>query len=86
MRLLEIALRSSDEVLRREAMRHAVELSRSFRIKFPHEASLLICRKCMTPYRFESASRIRVRRGRAGLTVVLTCGACGSVRRIPVRP
>ncbi|MEM0481300.1 MAG: ribonuclease P [Nitrososphaerota archaeon] len=85
LRLLEIALSTADEALRREAMAHAVELSRSFRVRIPRRLSLLICRKCMTPYRFD-VSRVRVRRGRAGLTVTVTCGSCGAVRRIPLKP
>lgn len=85
LRLLELALSTNDEELRSEAMAHAVRLSRSFRVKIPRRLSLLICRKCMTPYRFD-ASRVRVRRGRAGLTVLVKCGSCGAVRRIPVKP
>lgn len=86
IRLLELALSTSDEVLKREAVSHAFELSKGFRVRIPRKYSLLICRKCLTPYRFEGVSRVRVRRGRGGKAVVVSCGVCGSVRRIPFRP
>jgi len=85
LRLIELALTTDDDVLKREALAQAVEMSRSFRVRIPRRLSLMICRKCMTVYRFDG-SRVRVRRGRAGLMIVLTCGNCGSVRRIPVKP
>lgn len=86
LRLLEIAARESDTVLKKEAMSHAVELSRSLRIKIPRDVGLLFCRRCLTPYSIKELSRVRVRRGRAGLVLVVTCGICGSVRRLPLRP
>ncbi|GEM_PF-984504 len=83
IRLLEQALSTNDEVLRGEAFLHALELSRSFRVRIPRRYGLMFCKKCLTPYRLEGA--VRVRRGRAGLTVVVTCRACGAVRRIPLK-
>ncbi len=83
-RLLELASSTEVEELRRAAVVHAVELARGFRIRIPRSYGLVFCRRCLSPYSFVAGSRVRVRRGRAGRTVVVTCGGCGAVRRIPV--
>lgn len=84
LRLLELASQIGPEELRRASVRHAVELAKGFRIRIPRIRGLVFCRRCLAPYSFSAGSRVRVRRGRAGRTVVITCGNCGAVRRIPV--
>lgn len=84
LRLLELASSTGVEALRRAAVAHAVELARGFRVRIPRSYGLVFCRRCLAPYSFTAGSRVRVRRGRAGRTVVVTCGVCGAVRRIPV--
>ncbi|MCS6788120.1 MAG: ribonuclease P Rpr2/Rpp21/SNM1 subunit [Aigarchaeota archaeon] len=82
-RLMELALHTDDEVLRRAAVRHAVELCRRTRTKMPKRYSRLVCKRCLSLYRFTEGSRFRVRRGRTRC-VVITCGSCGAVNRIPI--
>jgi len=51
----------------------------------PRAYAKLICRKCLSLYKFSGGSRFRVRSGR-GKRVVVTCGRCGALNRIPVEP
>ncbi|MCS7117905.1 MAG: hypothetical protein NZ957_03865 [Thaumarchaeota archaeon] len=83
-RLMELALRTEDGVLRRAAVRHAVELCRRTRTRMPRRYSRLICRKCLSLYKFSEGSRFRVKRGRTKGVVVI-CGNCGAVNRVPLR-
>ncbi len=83
VRLMELAVSTDDEVLRGAAVRHAVVLCRRTRTRMPRAYAELICRRCLSLYRFSEGSRFRVRSGR-GKRVVVTCGRCGSLNRIPV--
>ena len=85
VRLMELALNTDDEVLRDAAVRHAVILCRRTRTRMPRAYAKLICRRCLSLYRFSEGSRFRVRSGR-GKRVVVTCGRCGALNRIPVEP
>jgi len=82
-RLMELAMKTEDEVLRDAAVRHAVALCRRTRTRMPGPYAKLICRRCLSLYRFSEGSRFRVRSGR-GKRVVVTCGRCGAINRIPV--
>jgi RNase P subunit RPR2 len=85
VRLMELALSTDDEVLRDAAVRHAVILCGRTRTRMPRAYAKLICRRCLSLYRFSGGSRFRVRSGR-GKRVVVTCGRCGALNRIPVEP
>ncbi len=82
-RLMKLAIETDDEVLRDAAVRHAVALCRRTRTRMPRPYAKLICRRCLSLYRFSEGSRFRVRSGR-GKRVVVTCGRCGALNRIPV--
>lgn len=82
-RLMRLAMSTDDEVLRRSAVRHAVALCRRTRTKMPKRYSRLICRRCLSLYKFSGGSRFRVKRGRTR-GVVITCGNCRSINRIPI--
>ncbi len=83
-RLFNLALSSEDEQLKRSAIRHAVALSRSVRVRIPKKYSLLICRKCFSLLSSPKSARIRVRRNRNWL-IVIRCLTCGAVKRIPLK-
>ncbi len=85
VRLMELALSTEDEVLREAAVRHAVTLCRRTRTRMPRPYARLICRRCLSLYRFSEGSRFRVRAGR-GKRVVVTCGKCGAGNRVPIEP
>jgi RNase P subunit RPR2 len=83
-RLFNLALSSEDELLKRSAIRHAVALSRSVRVKIPKKYSLFICRKCLSLLSSSKSARIRVRKNR-NWQMVIRCLTCGSVKRIPLK-
>jgi RNase P subunit RPR2 len=83
-RLFNLALSSDDEQLKRSAIRHAVMLSRSTRVRIPKKYSLFICRKCFSLLSSPKSARIRVRKNRNWL-IVIRCLTCGAVKRIPLK-
>jgi len=83
-RLLNLALRTEDDQLKRSAVKHAVMLSRSVRLKIPRKYSLFICRKCFSLLSTSKNARIRVRRNRNRL-IVIKCLSCGASKRIPIK-
>jgi RNase P subunit RPR2 len=83
-RLFKLALSSEDELLKRSAIRHAVALSRSVRVRMPKKYSLFICRKCLSLLSSPNSARIRVRKNR-NWQIVVRCFTCGAVKRIPLK-
>ncbi len=83
-RLLNLALSSEDEQLKRSATKHAVMLSRSVRLRIPRKYSLFICRKCFSLLSSSKSARIRVKKNRNWL-MVIRCLTCGAVKRIPLK-
>jgi len=83
-RLMEFAKRHAAErpELAREAGRLILRICRKARIRLPAAYKRLICRKCGMLFYVPGSFRVRVR-SRRSTHVVITCAACGHVKRIP---
>lgn len=52
--------------------RPSIGLAKGLWIRIPRIRGLVFCRRCLAPYSISAGSRVRVRRDRAGRTVVVT--------------
>lgn len=82
-RLFRIAFSTRDVQLKKSAVKQAILLSRSTRVKLPRKYSLFICRKCLSLLSSSDAARIRIRKNRNWL-IVIKCLSCGTIKRIPL--
>lgn len=62
----------------------ARRISMRKRVRMPHAARSMRCRRCKSLSVPGSTARVRV--GRSGIRAVrITCAACGTTRRVPLR-
>lgn len=83
-RLFNIALKTNDEYLKKSAIKHAIQLSRWTRVKFPRKYSLLLCGRCLSLLSSVDTARVRVRRDR-NWQVIIRCIRCGEIKRVPLK-
>ncbi|MEM3906321.1 MAG: hypothetical protein QXZ17_05570 [Nitrososphaerota archaeon] len=82
-RLFSLALNTDDTRLKKSAVKQAIQLSRSTRVKISRRYSLFICRKCLSVLSSPDAARIRVRKNRNWM-LVIKCLSCGAIKRVPL--
>lgn len=81
--LLQLAEKSTPDnpALARNAVRDAIRLSQTLRLRIPLEQKRRLCRKCYTYLKPGVTSTYRVAKGR----VIITCKHCGNIKRLQYR-